>query len=407
MAPRLVREAAGMRMTENERRILTLLAKSGPLSNKDFQQAGSMGWATVIKMVDRLVEAGMVVRVGTVVEPGRGRGKRPYLYDLSPGFPLAVGIDVEHETTTIALTNLKGESLDVERHETPRHPDLEDLEDFLSGTASAFLARHSDLMEKIVGVGIGLPRLELVSRGDQSSVNGAEALRNRLTRSLGVPVAIDGNIRVYTLYEKWTNKPFARGDFLLISIRGGLGFGVFVGGRLLVSRQGYPGALAHYRAVPTGRKCWCGGIGCIETVVNERYFHEQYVTRVECRSPDGRSEIPRAEFREAAAGLFRAAASGNTSAQAVLRESARYLAFALAPTMSVLNVPEVIVSGHFGEHGSVFARYVEEEAKKLMLPELDFDVQYYPLEDTGFTYGAALLILNRYFATVAGGADRE
>ena len=95
-----------------------------------------------------------------------------------------------------------------------------------------------------------------------------------------------------------------------------------------------------------------------------------------------------------------AAYGGNRAAQEVLRESARYLSYALAPTISVLNVPELIISGHFGQHGEVFARYVEEETRRLILPELEFEVLYYPLEDAGFTYGAALLILNRYFATV-------
>jgi len=387
-------------MTENERRIVTLLARAGPLSNKDLQREGHMGWATVLKMVDRLMNARVVERVGTVVEPDRGRGKRAYLYDVSHDYPLAVGIDVEHEITTISLTNLKGESLATERLPSPHHPRLEDMEEFLSHQASAFLERNRDVSERIVGIGIGIPRLELVSRSNERFVGGVATVRDRLSHSLGTRVEIDGNVRVYTLYEKWTNKPFAKDDFLLVSIRGGLGFGIFVGGKLLISRQGYPGALAHFRAIPGGRTCWCGATGCIETVVNEHYFHDQYEARVAHHPPDPREDVPRPKILESTRKLFAAAGKGNQAAQAVLRESARYLAYALAPTISVLNVPELIISGHFGSHGSVLAQYLEEEIRSLILPELDFDLQYCPLEDAGFTYGAALLILNEYFASV-------
>ncbi len=392
-------------MTENERRIVTLLTKAGPLSNKDLQKNGRMGWATVIKMVDRLAEAGVVERVGTVVEPERGRGRRAYLYDVSPSYPLAVGIDVEHETTTISLTNLKGADLGTTRRSTPRRPLLEDLEEFLIREASRFLEAHADALASIVGIGIGLPRLELVSRDDRREVHGAATLRERLSRSLRIPVEIDNNIRVYTLYEKWTNKPFAKGDFLLVSIRGGIGFGIFVDGKLFISRQGYPAALAHYRVVENGKPCWCGGTGCVETVVNERYFYDQYTLRVLHEPSDTRTDVPRMEIRESTAAFMTAAADGHPEARKSLRESARYLVRALAPAISILNVPELIMSGHFGPNGSVFARYIEEEIRASTLPELDFEVLYYPLEDTGFTYGAALLVLNDYFATIPTPAE--
>ena len=66
-------------MTVNERRILTLLHHHGSLSKNELAKKGSMGWATVVKMVNRLLEAGLVVHSGVAVERNK-RGKNASCY---------------------------------------------------------------------------------------------------------------------------------------------------------------------------------------------------------------------------------------------------------------------------------------------------------------------------------------
>jgi glucokinase len=386
-------------MTENETVIVTLLAKKGPMTKQQLQQEGNMGWATVVKMVDRLETDGIVKNVGTLSEPERGRGKRAYLYDICVRYPLAVGIDIEHEHTTIGMVNLKGERSDEVRLRTPRDPAYEHIESFLTTQVASYLRKNASELERIVGIGIGIPRLELPRRDRPGTIEEASAIAETLSKQLGLPVAVDGNVWVYALYEKWTKRPFTDDDFLLVSVRGGLGLGIYLRDGLLESRQGYPGAIAHYTAIPGGKKCRCGRYGCVETVFNEVYFHEAYLKEIMHIQNPRLDELTRTEVLEGVHALFNAAKDGDSIARKILQESARVLSLALAPMISALNVPVIILSGHFGAGGNELAHMLEAEIRERILPQLKFRIEYYPLEDRGFTVGAAFLILNRYLST--------
>jgi predicted NBD/HSP70 family sugar kinase len=387
-----------LQLTPNETIIVTLLAANGPMSKQQLQQKGGMGWATVVKMIDRLESHGIVTKAGTLQEPDRGRGKRAYVYDVSEQFPRAVGVDVEYEVTTLALTNLKGESSHVHRVKTPRHPTHEEMRDFLTETVTGYLAANAAVREQVVGVGIGVPRLELPSRDRRKGVVSAGCLARALSEVIHLPVAIDGNVWVYTLYEKWTNRPFTADDFFLLSVRGGLGLGIYLRNGLLEGRQGYPGAVAHYKVIPDGKLCRCGRRGCVETVFNEYHFFEAYLTRVleaPVPPPDATTQT---DIVGAAQALCNAAERGDARAVEVLEESARALSLALAPLIAGLNVPLVIFSGHFGSGGRFLVSLLEKHVRERILPQLNFRMAYYPLDDLGFTVGAALLVLNRFFS---------
>ncbi|MCP4396437.1 MAG: MarR family transcriptional regulator, partial [bacterium] len=132
-------------MTENEKRILTLLSKQGPLSKRELAGKGRMGWATVVKMVTRLEEAGLLLCAGKT-PPAVNSIKSPAVYELTGRTPLAIGIDVAYSATTIILTNLRHTVLKEYRCETPVKPDAQQLKEFLLSTYAHFTEKCLDLL---------------------------------------------------------------------------------------------------------------------------------------------------------------------------------------------------------------------------------------------------------------------
>ncbi|MBP0644541.1 hypothetical protein J8J17_22365, partial [Mycobacterium tuberculosis] len=65
-------------MTENERRILEQLSRSGPLSKRDVTLRCAIGWATAVKLMTRLEEQGFITTAG--VERQNGAGKTATIY---------------------------------------------------------------------------------------------------------------------------------------------------------------------------------------------------------------------------------------------------------------------------------------------------------------------------------------
>lgn len=389
-----------MTMTRNEKQILTILSRLGPQTKSELASKGHMGWATVVKMLDRLVARSIITTLGKAYDRKGKRGVAPLLYDLCRDNPLAVGVDMEYETTTITLTNLKGSNIATEKYKSPINPSLATLQEFLLESLQSFLMDQTVDQSSIAGIGIGIPGLELPSRLANITTYDNSQLRDFLSSRLGLPIRIDVNVRVYTLYEKWINRPFASEDFILVSIRGGIGLGIILGGRLFVTRQGFAGGIGHYKVVENGSKCRCGRRGCLETVMNEQYLYNSFRQRVlGHRSRQGHLK-DRGELVQGVSQLLEEAAQGNNDAISIVQESAKYLSYALAPTLMVLNVPKLILSSHFGPHGDLLSEALTREIRERVLPDLDFSVEYYPLHDESFTGGAALLVLGDYLTPV-------
>ncbi len=122
----------------------------------------------------------------------------------------------------------------------------------------------------------------------------------------------------------------------------GLGAGFVCEGRLWEGASGMALELGHVRVRPGGRKCGCGGRGCVEAYVGGRALQQRI--REEC--PPGSILFERAGEPGAvhAGHLGEAARRADPWAVAVLDEASELLAWALADAITLLD-PDRIVGG--------------------------------------------------------------
>jgi len=372
-------------VTENERRILALIAEEGPLSKGDLAARGHMGWATVVKYVNRLEAAGVLQKAGTAPRTN-GLGKNSYLFDLSSAAPAFVGIDVEYSTTRVALVNLRREILWQTRLPTPQLGSDQELVDFLAGLVSGPVAGptgHAEGASSVVGVGVGLPRWLLPHGKDIFAWIGSE-----LASRCNLPVRVENNIRAYTLYKE---PRLAENTFIVVSVRNGIGAGVVMDGILFRGEEGLAGEIGHVTVDEEGRRCRCGKRGCLETVVNQHTLCESYFSRVL-----GEKGSHGPEIEETLPELFNQAKDGNRAALDVLSQAAAPLGKVIAALLLVMDVRNLYLVGHFGEAGDVWLPMVEEVVRENLGPRQPFSLHYRKLENKGYLLGAALLVARDY-----------
>ena len=382
-------------MTENEKRVLTLLSKHGPLSKKEISEQGKVSWATVVKMIARFEKEGLVHAVGIGEQP-ETTGKNPLMYELTGKTPLAVGIDVSYSVTHIVLTNLKHEVVEHQRYDTPEKPDALQLQEFLLSSFQRFLEHVSCQPDALIGVGIGLPRW-LVGDGFTSFSAFAETLEQHMQ----LPVRIEEcTARNYAMYKKWVGHAFHLNDFALMTIRNGVGVGIFYQGQLMRGFHGMAGELGHLTVVDQGLLCRCGKHGCLETLVNQDILYRQY--RAHIRHDEGKVLRAMSDSQDVHDGLdelFFLASESNSEALEIIRNAAKYIGMGIALLLMAFDIPHIMITGNFGKHGEVIVPYIQEEANRRIISEISYSLNYYPLEELGFAYGAALLILNDYLTS--------
>jgi glucokinase len=202
------------------------------------------------------------------------------------------------------------------------------------------------------GVGIAAPGLVDPAFGVRNlpgKVPGIEdfPMRERLEARLGVPVRCVNDGAAATLAEWRFGVARGHDDVVGLTLGTGLGAGVVIGGRLLVS--GHLGAgvsFGHATVDVRGRTCLCGNVGCAESLVSANAVvgrMRDYVTR---KVP---STITAAYAHDPGAITFRALIDGveadDRIAGEIMAEFCRDLGATIVTAIHAYDPEVVVVAG--------------------------------------------------------------
>jgi predicted NBD/HSP70 family sugar kinase len=295
----------------NRALVLQTVYRTSGQSRADLARSTALTRVTISELVAGLISDGLIVETGS--RSGGAPGKPAKLLDIDPRRYQIVGIDLsEYGLLRGALLDLRGRI--VVRSEVRA--------DALVGPGAieAVASLIGDLIAgaeaPILGIGIGTPGIV-----DQNGVVvNAPNLEWRdvplaavLGDRLGHTVVISNDANAGVLAEFGFGD--AGADVLLVKIGRGVGAGLLLGGIPVAGSLNAAGEIGHVVVGPDGGElCSCGKRGCLETWL----------------------AVPRLR-----AALDRAGADR----RAVLGSAGERLAFALAPIVGALNLPDVVISG--------------------------------------------------------------
>jgi glucokinase len=169
--------------------------------------------------------------------------------------------------TKMAAGLVDGEASILSEHQvpTPQSDDPEVVFGALTGVIHE-VRTGADRAPTVCGVGCGGPMTrggETVSPLNIPGWRGFE-LRRRLVEATGLPVAVDNDAKALALGEGWVGAARGEENFLAMVVSTGIGGGIVLGGALLDGRSGNAGHIGHVIVEPDGRRCACGGRGCLE-----------------------------------------------------------------------------------------------------------------------------------------------
>jgi glucokinase len=158
-------------------------------------------------------------------------------------------------------------------------------------------------------------------------------LRDRLAATLGMPVALDHDVRAGALAEGLLGAGRGTADFLFLPIGTGIAGGLVLGSRPYVGADTAAGEIGHMSVVaPGGEACTCGQRGCLETYASAAAVTRRY-TAAGGGPVDGAHDVARR------------AGEGDAVAAKVWDEAVEALATALASYTLLLDPALVIVGG--------------------------------------------------------------
>lgn len=256
--------------------------------------------------------------------------------------------------------------------------------------------RQADESFHLVGAGVGVPGLvsRKTSRISISAtmpyLSGAE-FKTQLEQSLQLPVWVENDAKVNAYGEMQIGVAVGVRNFIYIAIGTRVGAAVVIDGKIFEGASGYAGELGHVGVDPEGKKCFCGGTGCLERYISAPSIAQRVEERI-ALNPSSALQII-TDRPVTAQDVSAAALLGDRMASVIIAEVGRYLGMAISNLINLLNVEMVVLGGGVIEAGEVLLRPAIEEVKRRALspPYEDCKIIAGSLGSSAGIIGASLL----------------
>ena len=167
-------------------------------------------------------------------------------------------------------------------------------------------------------------------------------LRDALEQALGVPVALENDVRAAALGAfHWARRWSDIGSLAYLSIGTGIAAGLVIDGRLYRGAQGMAGEIGHVIIDPGGPRCVCGQYGCLEAFAAGPAI-----------AADAAVAMP--ERRPSTQEVYALAAEGQPDACRVVDQAAGYLSRAVYLLLMTYDVEQVALGGGVTRAGAAF-----------------------------------------------------
>ena len=183
-----------------------------------------------------------------------------------PDAGLCLAVDVGGTKMAAALVDRAGSPSGRASVPTPAGADAETLFAALASVVDE-ARRQADKRPVVAcGVGCGGPMAPGGAAVSPLNIPGWRdfPLRARITALTELPTAVDNDAKALALGEGWRGAAQGCDDFLAMVVSTGVGGGIVLEGRLLQGAEGNAGHVGHVVVEPQGRRCVCGGRGCLE-----------------------------------------------------------------------------------------------------------------------------------------------
>ena len=257
--------------------------------------------------------------------------------DAARSADTVIAVDVGGTGIKAALCLPGGEPLLTRRRVTPVDRGVPAVLAAIADVITELAAQAEQRRHPVAGVGLILPGVVDPVAGIarySTNIGWRElAIRDQIQDRVGIPVAIEHDVRAAGLAE--ASQGAARGvdEALYLAVGTGIAAACITRGQIVTGAGGLAGEIGHLPVVSGGERCACGQVGCAETYASGAALARRY------RAGGGRGDQPDAPE------VIARAASGDPVAVRVFDEAVTALARALISYTLLLDPALIVVGG--------------------------------------------------------------
>lgn len=276
----------------NRQKVYNLIKSNQPTSKAEISKMTGISSPTVIKIVNFLVEKGIVIEIGEVET---AIGRRPHMLQINTKLMYSAGFVLEGDFLSMGIADILGnviykKNIRVESDYTYI------MERIKNHFVDELLEESGIEPEKLFGIGIALPVIydkernviygaPLINREEEYSL---EEDIEELSRKFHAIIMVENDTNAQTIGEFQKGGYEAKDDLLFISAGTGLGAGLIIDGRLRRGASYMCGEIG-YTSFDAQYQCSSKSCGWLEDNIGHRRLGKNFgvdVTNPEENIPD-------------------------------------------------------------------------------------------------------------------------
>jgi glucokinase len=228
-------------------------------------------------------------------------------------------------------------------------------------------------------------------------------LRDRLTKALGLPAALDNDANCAIFGEWWQGAARGADHVVGLTIGTGIGGGIVLRGEIYGGASDIAGEIGHMSIDSTGRRCKCGNYGCLEAYASGPAIAARAVEGVSAGVDTSLPRYVNGDLAKITAQVvYEAAHDGDDFAREVVKDTAKFLGTGVANIINIFNPQVVVICGGVTLAGDrLFVPLQAEVSRRAFKPAVSVcHIVPGELPGTAGVYGAAAVFMKRTWGRV-------
>lgn len=385
-------------------KLLTTFYQEGTKSIPDLSDSLQLSIPTITRFLEELAHAGYIFEEGEGFSSG---GRRPVLYGLNPNAKFVISVDIGRFIIRIALVNLRNQFIAPVRIINEGLSSQSDILQLIKQESEDLIKQSGISNDKILGAGISLPGLIDIKTGISYSYFTAvgKPLHELFKEIFPFPVFVEHDTKAMALAELSFGLAKGKQNVLCLVLGAGVGLSMIMAGKLYKGNSGFAGEFGHIPVADNGQLCYCGKVGCLETVASGVTLIQNARNGIASGASSKITDLTNNNPEKISLDIIiKAAALGDQYAIALLSRTGESLGKGIATLLHLFNPEMIILGGELSKAGNHITDPIKQTLNQHAIARILRDTELVTTElgENATLMGTVALVINNFFTK---GAD--
>ncbi|EEX49580.1 N-acetylglucosamine repressor [Pasteurella multocida] len=346
--------------------VYKLIDQQGPISRIQISEFSQLAPASVTKITRHLLARGLIKEVEQQESTG-GRRATSIIVEHKAFRSILIRLGRKH--ATFAIMDLSTKLWKKEVLELPENQTVESIETFLLAHLSLFIEQNQKRGCEFIAIGITVPgfvdvKTDMIEHIPHLSLEKPWDLAHKISELSNLQTYIGHDVRSLALAEHYFGVTQDCYDSLLLRIHRGVGAGIVINHEVFLGYKNNVGEIGHIQVDPLGKRCLCGNVGCLETVVSNTAIEKKMHDLLE----DGYKSKWLSLDEYDIEAICKASNKQDAAAIELIEHVGVQIGRVLAMSVNMFNPEKIVISGEITQAKNILFAAIQRSLESHALP---------------------------------------